>query len=254
MTAPGPVEQEKTATEQLLMALAYAQSAKVVAASLSAMPDVVSDAAKALLAIGPVRGMLRTHAHQKSGHPAEEAMRAENLHKRAAYLIAASRRLSRAWRSGPRAGRKARMLKAIEVEHRYLDQHIKATAGRRLAAEAAAKEAKRVARAEVSGVFEAPSGLLGWYAVLDERTSRDCARANGRNFAPTEVPRIGFPGTVHPACRCKPGPPHPTHLRVEDIPPDITEVVAGRRRARREIAASNSEWSVGPGWTATLTP
>ena len=50
---------------------------------------------------------------------------------------------------------------------------------------------------------------LGWYAVRDSRTSPECRAAHGRNFYADAMPRIGFPGMVHPRCRCLPGTPFP---------------------------------------------
>lgn len=51
--------------------------------------------------------------------------------------------------------------------------------------------------------------LLGWNAVMDSRTSKECRAANGKNFEASSVPLIGYPGSVHPHCRCWPGAPHP---------------------------------------------
>lgn len=49
--------------------------------------------------------------------------------------------------------------------------------------------------------------LLGWRAVIDDRTTPACRWANGRNFRADRIPIIGFPGAVHPRCRCTSGPP-----------------------------------------------
>ena len=51
--------------------------------------------------------------------------------------------------------------------------------------------------------------LLGWYTVRDARTSAECLAADGRNFSASAPPLIGYPGAVHPHCRCYPGPAHP---------------------------------------------
>jgi hypothetical protein len=51
--------------------------------------------------------------------------------------------------------------------------------------------------------------LLGWNTVIDERTSAECRAADGKNYYATAMPDIGFPGSVHPACRCYPSGPHP---------------------------------------------
>jgi SPP1 gp7 family putative phage head morphogenesis protein len=48
-------------------------------------------------------------------------------------------------------------------------------------------------------------GMLGWHATMDVRTSAECRAAHGKNFKLLEPPVIGYPGTVHPNCRCTPG-------------------------------------------------
>lgn len=44
--------------------------------------------------------------------------------------------------------------------------------------------------------------LLGWRAVIDDRTTVDCREAHNKNFRASRPPRRGFPGAVHPRCRC----------------------------------------------------
>lgn len=58
--------------------------------------------------------------------------------------------------------------------------------------------------------------LLGWYAKMDKRTSAECRAANGRNFEALVPPVIGYPGSVHPHCRCVPGPPFEGAKMVND--------------------------------------
>ena len=50
--------------------------------------------------------------------------------------------------------------------------------------------------------------LLGWHTVIDGRTSAECRAADGFNFLVDRVPKIGYPGAVHPHCRCYPGRPY----------------------------------------------
>lgn len=85
---------------------------------------------------------------------------------------------------------------SMAQERVYAQQHLGAQRAR---AEAAAKIDKAVER-------HGPE--LGWYAVLDDATTKDCRAANGSNFSALDPPKIGLPGSVHPACRCKSGPPH----------------------------------------------
>jgi hypothetical protein len=130
------------------------------------------------------------------------AMVRQNSMRRAAYLAAAARRLT--IDHGP---------ESLVREERYSREHLGATNNR-------AAAARKVANA--SGEFG--SRLLGWYAVLDDRTSPECRLAHGRNFNPGQIPPIGYPGAVHPRCRCHPGRAHPSSRRVEQIRPERRRV------------------------------
>jgi hypothetical protein len=219
-----PAEQSEDALNQVIQALAYAQSAKAVMEALTLFPDVAAEAVGVLFSIPQVRGLLRLQP-ASGAHAAVQATYRMNLKRRSAYLIQAALRMSTAIRNngpGVIAGAKS-------AERRYLEQHLRADAGRVKAAEAVAAIAGRLARvARRDG--STWNGLVGWYAVMDERTSAECRRANGRNFDPRRVPRIGLPGAVHPSCRCRPGVPHVTDKRVETVRTPI-EAVEGRRRA-----------------------
>lgn len=224
-----PTEQERTALEDLIVALAYAQSAQRIADALAAFPDVIEGAVKVLLEIGPVRSLLRLNPNTGSSAPVQ-AMHRQNLMRRAAYLVSAARRLTTAVR-----GRT--LPEAISAEKRYLQAHLAAVSGRVRAATAVADTARH------------HEGVIGWWATLDSQTSPDCRKAHGRNFDPTRIPAIGYPGTVHPECRCKPGPPHASGLRVEDVRPDTagSEAARGSRGAKQVIAASREPG----GWTVS---
>jgi|GEM_PF-2091767 len=56
---------------------------------------------------------------------------------------------------------------------------------------------------------EGPVPLLNWRAVIDTRTTPECRAANGKNFRADRMPDIGWPGSVHRACRCTCGPEVP---------------------------------------------
>jgi hypothetical protein len=96
--------------------------------------------------------------------------------------------------------------RALEKERRYFDQHLGAERGRREAAARVDRVAKR-------------SGLttLGWHAQMDDRTTAECRAANGHNFDVTRPPSIGYPGAVHPSCRCRPGPPFAGEPLVDEL-------------------------------------
>lgn len=121
--------------------------------------------------------------------------------RRAAYLVAAGRRLSEAEEQGTPTV-------ALRAERRYLAQHLAAERTRVQAA----------GRVDVAAAEHGP--ILGWYAKQDAITSRACRRAHGRNYRadrPPVLPAseeghrvVGFPGTPHGgACRCVPGRPWP---------------------------------------------
>lgn len=134
----------------------------------------------------------------------------QNLRRRASYLVNAGRRMSRAYRADGAAG----LRRAYEAETRYWRQHQQATARRDEAARQVGLQARRWGDGPTS------ARLLGWHAVMDERTSAECRQAHGRNFDPSRIPPIGYPGSAHPHCRCEPGAPFATRRRVETIRPD----------------------------------
>lgn len=224
-----PVEQERTDLERLITALAYAQSAQVAMDALEALAGVAKGAVRLLFTIPQLRGILRL-APTTGAHAAVQAIYRTNLIRRATYLAQAARRVTTALPRGQNA-----VLAALEAERRYLEQHLRADAQRTVAAQQVAAQARTLARQAKKG-GSTWNGLVGWYAVMDERTSLDCRKANRRNFDPTRVPPIGYPGSVHPACRCRPGPPFATDKRVERVRPDVSHSVLGRRKAKKAVA------------------
>ena len=110
---------------------------------------------------------------------------------RAAYIEAAIRRTEQAVRAGYTPEEAAR------AERRNFLLHVQSQRIRSSAAVAVDRMARQLGTPE-----------LGWYTVLDARTSPECRAANGTNFDVGVRPVIGYPGAVHPSCRCKPGKPH----------------------------------------------
>jgi hypothetical protein len=96
--------------------------------------------------------------------------------------------------------------RALAKERRYFDQHLGAERGRREAAGRVDSTARRL-------------GLttLGWHARLDDRTTPECRAAHSHNFDVTRPPSIGYPGAVHPSCRCRPGPPFAGEPLVDEL-------------------------------------
>lgn len=121
---------------------------------------------------------------------AEDIVRARAPFYRAAYIENAVDRVSEDVRKG-------RTLEdAMDTERTFFRQHI-------------TSQRNRVRAARVVDIHARRHGLLlGWYAKMDSRTSPECRAADGKNFRVDDMPRIGYPGAVHPFCRCEPGPPH----------------------------------------------
>lgn len=119
---------------------------------------------------------------------------------RATFLYGSAKRIARQMREGKQP------LEIIRVERAYFARHLEAQGKRRAAARA-------VDRAAASH-----GPVLGWYAKMDHRTTAECRWANGKNFEVGKRPPVGYPGTVHPNCRCKPGPPHPGAISMTSPP------------------------------------
>lgn len=141
--------------------------------------------------------------------PAEKVTATGQNAYRAAYILAAARRIDAAVSAanGDPAAQRAALAAALQTETRYAGQQLQAQDNRT----ASARAVDAVSRKH-------PGPLLGWKAVLDERTSPDCRAASGRNFSPTRPPAIGLPGAVHNACRCRAVAPFANAKLVDDIP------------------------------------
>lgn len=117
------------------------------------------------------------------GMPATRRVATEEPEYRAAYLLAASRRLSAAKVEGEYS-------KALDKERRYLGMHVAAGRGRRAAAR------------KVDEVSESDGPLLVWRTQGDNRVDGRCAMLEGRLFTADNPPDGMYPGAVHPRCRC----------------------------------------------------
>lgn len=134
-----------------------------------------------------------------------------NLIRRAQYILNAARRLQREadeQKSLP-GGSKLSIAKAIirglKQEARYYDLHLNASREREVRAYT------------VDAAASQWGDKLGWHATMDDRTSHECRQAHGKNFLIHKRPGIGWPGMVHPTCRCKAGPPFNTTKTVYGI-------------------------------------
>lgn len=182
---PDQIQQQQRQTQALASVLAAGVTAGSVAALVS-LTGVSTPVAAAVLALSGV-GLPVTAA---VAGPASRLTAAAEPSYRAAYLLAAARRVQALIDAG------MSRQDAVAAERRFAVAHRSAQANRRRAAVAVDQQAAR------HGV------VLGWYARMDARTSAECAAANGKNFTATRPPLIGYPGAVHPHCRCRPGVAH----------------------------------------------
>lgn len=126
------------------------------------------------------------------------------LYYRAAYVIAASQRLTTAAKAGE-------FETAVSRETSIFAQHEAARRGRIDAAASAAKSAQDWGQ------------LLGWWRDPSSRSEAECIAADGNNFYADQGTTIGFPGSVHPGCNCFSGPPHPAGGMVDDAVRAVTK-------------------------------
>ena len=230
-----PSEADQSLITDLAALLSLAAPAISVAATLNGAQEVAQAAVKALLELSGIRQLLRVEPPNLTQVPVRLQNR-QNLIRRATYLLNAARRLTTALKAG-------QLSQGLRQEGAYLRAHMEASAKRELAAQAVADEVTRQNQQSggQSGASDSGSTMLGWYSVRDENTTADCRAAHGKNFNPARIPLIGYPGTVHPHCRCKPGPAHPgARYLAGSEPPKLVEVamsraVSGRKQAERAI-------------------
>jgi hypothetical protein len=114
-------------------------------------------------------------------------------------VVAAARRIGADLSAAHSRGQSlpAALLKSVQRERRFYAQHLMAIWQRSQAG------------AQVDSAQMTYGNLLGWHALRDKNTSADCLAADGRNFYADHMPLIGYPGAVHPHCRCQAGTPFP---------------------------------------------
>lgn len=199
--ATSPVDQPSQADQQRAAEIAVALTA---ATAVAAAPGVLA----VLVPLGiPRVVVLQVLAvvYEQGAHPivagfgeAGRVARRQALIHRAAYVLAAARRVDRARRDAgrPTSGDNPReaVAAAVTRERRFYAQQRDAEANRTRTA------------ADVDKAALEYGPLLGWYSVRDERTSPECRAAHGGTFRAGQPPVFGYPGAVHPHCRCRPGP------------------------------------------------
>lgn len=179
-------------------ALAMERTPEATAATLSPLTGLAKGALLAALIIAMSRPV-RYGVTVIPSASASAAVQAQEASYRALYVLNATRRIESA------SDREV----AINRERDFFDLHMQAVRKRRTTASAVDKARARY------------GDDLGWYAKMDSRTSPECREANGKNFSALRVPAIGFPGSVHPHCRCRPGKRHATSQTVYGIKMEV---------------------------------
>lgn len=129
--------------------------------------------------------------------PASLIAQRQNYLRRAQFILSSGRRAMSDMALARSQGRSARdaLAAALDRERRYYGQHLDAIRNR----------AQAAMNTDMAALAYGP--LLGWNTIRDRRTSPECLAADGKNFRADAQPAIGWPGAVHPHCRCYPGPP-----------------------------------------------
>ena len=120
-----------------------------------------------------------------------------NLLRRGQFAEARHRRLQADIDAAENAGRMQALQDGLARERRYYSMHVAAMWNRSVAA----------GKTDMAALEH--GDLLGWLAILDDRVSPECAAASGKNYHASAMPVIGYPGSVHPHCRCMPVAPWP---------------------------------------------
>lgn len=127
--------------------------------------------------------------------PATMTVERLNTQRRAAFVLAAAHRIGADLRAARSRNQNMAsvLVQSVRRERRFYAQHLIATWQRSQAG------------AQVDSEAMARGLLLGWHAQHDAKTSAECRQADGKNFYADHMPLIGYPGAVHPHCRCRAG-------------------------------------------------
>lgn len=198
MTTPAQPPQQQRSDQQaaavLVPLLAAGVTAAGLAAALATAAGVTVAVAQGVVALAGAW----TNPAGGIGPALAQTITTERAY-RALYLVNAARRVRAAMADGKS------LTAALAAERHNFAAHLHAQTNRRKAAAQVDKQAAR------HGL------LLGWKARMDSRTSAECAAANGRNFTATNRPLIGWPGAVHPHCRCRAVAPYAGAGMVGDL-------------------------------------
>jgi hypothetical protein len=153
---------------------------------------------------------VRTTVTGGTRSPALAATLAGEPAYRAAFLLNSARRVQNAVDAARLNGQDEAQARidAATTERRHAAAHEAAVENRRRAAQAVDAAARNGGRmgTDANGL---PAMLVGWYSRHDSKVSPECLAADGTVFPVNRPPAIGWPGAVHPHCRCRPGPARP---------------------------------------------
>ena len=199
MTTPAQPSQGQQQTALALAAATALTGAINVPAALAIIGPAVAAAGLSIAAAEAALSIVMGHPPDAAGFfgPATASVARTNLVRRAMFTAASIFRLTgddRLMQSGAEGGL---WEDAVARERGYYGQQLIAGWNREKSG------------AAVDSASMEHGRLLGWHTVLDARTSPECKAANRHNFHADQMPRIGYPGMVHPNCRCFPGAPFP---------------------------------------------
>lgn len=139
---------------------------------------------KAAVQVGEMATVKSLSGRSSSGSPeiknnmtVTQRVAADEPYMRALYVLAASRRLTKATDYDS----------ALDLERTYLASHVSAGQNRRRAAKK---------------VDDLGDNILVWRTAGDSRVESRCAMLEGRLFTARNLPNGDIPGAVHPHCRC----------------------------------------------------
>jgi hypothetical protein len=204
MTQPAPPQAASQGQQDQALALAAAEAlagASTVAAAAGTLGALFAAQGIRRGALEAALSVVMAMPPDRAGFygPATAQVARLNLIRRAQFLVASARRLTAVITAAVSRGQSpaAALAAAAGDERRWYGQHLAAGWGRQRAA----------AQADSAAMTWGP--VLGWYTTVDAKTSLECWRADRHNFRADAMPAIGFPGMVHPGCRCMPGAPFP---------------------------------------------
>jgi SPP1 gp7 family putative phage head morphogenesis protein len=195
---PQQPQDDDRLTALIVAALAAYWTAQTLTRALRAPFKAAGISGAALSATAALVASWPHEAMEGTGPAQRWALRA-NLQRRASFFLHAARRTQQAIVTARSKDQPvmAAIRDALTAERRFMAQHIQASTGRVQAATA------------VDGAAAMYGNLLSWNAVIDPRCTPECRAADGKSFYADRPPKIGYPGSTHPNCRCFPGPPRP---------------------------------------------